>query len=261
MMYITGYARTHRGKVRPINEDNLCINRRFKEKDAEQYMCAFREKHDSLIGVFDGIGGEDCGEMASFIAAKTMARFDGHLPDNNWEMLLGDINHRINQFARDNHPCSLGSTAAIVSIQGDTVQACNLGDSRIYHYADGRLKRISKDHTELQQALDMKLENLEDRGIRKNCLTGFLGIQARELNPFVVPDVPLGPGSFLLLCSDGLTDMVSEEAIAQAMSAGDCKTIVDRLMDQALANGGRDNITIILLTGEKKSSWLSRLLR
>lgn len=257
MRYIIGYGRTDKGNVREINEDNLCINRYFKEKEDDSAEYTFREKRDCLIGVFDGIGGEACGEMASFIAAKTMARFDGHLPKNDWELLLNDMNWRINDFAKQNQPCNLGSTAAIVSVQKNNVQACNLGDSRIYFYRDKSLKKISKDHTELQRALDMNLDNfnLEKSGIKKNGLTRYLGIHASKLSPFVVSDIVLQPNAFLLLCSDGLTDMVSEEKIEEIMSLENCKEIVDNLMEQALIAGGRDNITIIVFTVEEKVSW------
>ena len=97
--------------------------------------------------------------------------------------------------------------------------------------------------------------NLEKSGIKKNGLTRYLGIHARKLSPFIVLDIELQSNTFLLLCSDGLTDMVSEEKIEEIMAVGNCKEIVDNLMEEALQAGGKDNITIIVFTVEEKVSW------
>lgn len=264
MIKISGYARTDKGRVRPINEDNFCINRHFKSQEADADMHAFGGKQDMLVGVFDGIGGEDNGEVASFIAAKTMARFDSHVPEGNWNIPLNEMNQRINEYAGDHQPCNMGSTAAMVYISRGIAEICNLGDSPIYLYSDGKLRKISKDHTELQRALDMNLTdiNFEASGIHKNRLTKYLGIRSPELNPHVVVDIELHAGDILLLSSDGLTSMVEDKEIEKTISEtkDDCRAIVDALVNKALDNGGRDNTTVIAICCEEKKSLFDRLL-
>lgn len=262
MIAISGYARTDKGKVRLINEDNFCVNRYFKAMEADADAQAFRGAKSLLAGVFDGIGGEDNGEIASFIAAKTLARFDGHVPEGNWDIPLNEMNHRINEYAKRNQPCNMGSTAAMVNIQRGIAEICNLGDSPIYLYRQGELRKISKDHTELQRALDMNLTDIDfnNSGMQKNRLTKYLGIRSPELNPHIVVDIELHDGDVLLLCSDGLTSMVPEEEIKEMVSDGNCRDIVDRLVEKALDNGGKDNTTVIAICCHEKKSWFGQLL-
>lgn len=261
MITISGYARTDKGRVRPINEDNFCINRYFKSQEADSDEQVFGGSKDVLVGVFDGIGGEENGEVASFIAAKTLARFDSHVPDGDWNIPLNEMNHRINDYAKMHQPCNMGSTAAMVFISQGFAEICNLGDSPIYLYSNGKLCKISKDHTELQRALDMNIKdiNFDSSSFHKNRLTKYLGIRSPELNPHVVVDIELNDGDVLLLCSDGLTNMVPEDEIEQMIGDNDCRTIVNSLLEKALDNGGKDNITIIAICCEEKRSLLERL--
>lgn len=256
MVTISGYVRTDKGRVRPINEDNFCINRYFKTQEADADAQAFGGKKDTLVGVFDGIGGEENGEVASFIAAKTLARFDSHIPEMNWNIPLNEMNRRINEYAKMNHSGNMGSTAAMLYISKGVAQICNLGDSPIFLYSNGKLRKISKDHNELQRALDMNLKdfNIENTGIKKNRLTKFLGIKSNDLGPHVVVDIELHDGDALLLCSDGLTNMVPLEEIEQMMGGKDCKTIVDSLLEKALENGGKDNVTVMVVCCEDKKA-------
>lgn len=261
MLLISGYARTDKGRVRSINEDNFCINRYFKTQEADADEQSFDGKKDLLVGVFDGIGGEENGEVASFIAAKTMARFDSHVPNGDWNIVLNEMNHRINEYAKRHDNCNMGSTAAMVFIRRGIAEICNLGDSPIYLYSEGKLRKISKDHTELQRALDMNLTdiNFEASGIHKNRLTKYLGIHSPELNPHIVVEIDLRDGDILLLSSDGLTSMVPDEEIEKLMDGEDCKEIVNRLVDKALENGGKDNTTVIAICCKEKKSFLGRV--
>ena len=84
MITVNGYVRTDKGKVRPINEDNFCVDRYFKAQEAAADTHSFTKRKHVMAGVFDGIGGEENGEVASFIAAKTMAMFDGRVPEGDW---------------------------------------------------------------------------------------------------------------------------------------------------------------------------------
>lgn len=263
MIIINGFARTDKGRVRPINEDNFCVGRYFKTQEADADERAFKGK-DILVGIFDGIGGEKNGEIASFIGAKTLARFDSHVPEGDWNIILNEINYRVNEYAKRNEPCNMGSTAALTHIRDGVAEICNLGDSPIYLYSDGKLRKISKDHTEWQRALDMNLTdmNFESSGIKKNRLTKYLGIKSDELNPHIVVDIELHEGDVLLLSSDGLSSMVPDDEIEKIISGKEknCKEIVNSLVEKALDNGGKDNTTVIAICFEEKKSLIQRLL-
>ena len=259
-MTLSGYFRTGSGAVRQVNEDNFCALRYFKEQDEPTAEYGFSRKHRLLAGVFDGIGGADNGEIASFIAAKTLARYNSRLPRGDWERMLGEMNGRINQYMSVNGG-DMGSTAAIVFIDSGHVEAVNLGDSRIYLYSEGNLIRLSKDHNELQRAIDMNLKDFDPikSGMKKGSLTKYLGTEVSDLNPHILTDLLLKQGDVILLCSDGLTDMVSEEEIGKLIDVSDTKKTVDALFDRANENGGRDNVTIGAITPDGPTK-LQRIL-
>ncbi len=261
MITVNGYVRTDKGKVRPINEDNFCVDRYFKAQEAAADTHSFTKRKHVMAGVFDGIGGEENGEVASFIAAKTMAMFDGRVPEGDWNIVLNEMNGRINEYAQRNQPCNMGSTAAMVLVRQGIAEICNLGDSPIYLYSEGRLRKISKDHTELQRALDMQIPDFNFDAIQKNRLTKYLGIRSPELNPHIVVDIELHEGDILLLSSDGLTSMVEDEAIAKIIEGekGGCQAIADALIKEALDNGGKDNTTVMVICCEEKKSWRERI--
>lgn len=257
MIKVNGYVRTDKGHVRPINEDNFCVDRYFKVQEANADTYSFAKRKHVLAGVFDGIGGEENGEVASFIAAKTMALFDGQVPEGDWNIILNEMNSRVNEYAKRNRSCRMGSTAAMALVREGTAEVCNLGDSPIYLYSEGRLRKISKDHTELQRALDMQLPDFNFDAIQKNRLTKYLGILSSELNPHIVVNIELHDGDILMLSSDGLTSMVADEEIEKIIgeTGRDCRAITDALVQKALDNGGRDNTTVMVICCEEKKSW------
>ncbi len=237
---------TDKGKLREINEDNYCINRHFKKQTADADIYRTNSKHNTIAAIFDGIGGEDCGEIASFIAAKTTARFDGFLPDDDWNIILNHINERIVGYGTKSNR-SLGCTAAMLYYRDGLADICNLGDSRIYLYRDNSLSLLSKDHTEYQRAVDMGLTDFDvnNSGISKNKLVKYLGIDCHELNPFIKRNLEVAAGDMFIICSDGLTDMVADDDILKILLNKNPENCCIELIKEALNNGGRDNVTVI----------------
>ncbi len=262
MMKVYVNAVTDVGCKRPHNEDNFCVNRHFKPQEAPRDRFSVKSTHDTIAAVYDGIGGEAAGEVASFIAAKTTARFDGFLPEVNWDLILNETNERINAYA-EQEGISLGCTAALLYYRSGKVDICNLGDSRIYRYTDGKLQKVSKDHTELQRAIDMNLEGFdpEKSGIRKNRLTKYLGINSTSLNPFTVKNMEVSEEDLFLLCSDGLTDMVTEEEIQKIIAAEKTEELAEVLVKKALENGGKDNVTVITVSFTSEKSFFAKLFQ
>lgn len=253
MNYITGYARTCSGTHSGLNPDNLCINRHIKRQDAAEECYDFLEKQDTLIGLFDGGRSEGWGDMASFIAAKTLARFDGHLPREGLEMILHDLNHRIHDYAEHFRLEKPDTSSVILSIQDDAVEACMLGCCSLYHYTEETLQKV-------QGEVSIPQFRPEPGFGRKRPPRAPSGRMPEPL-PLSRSSFLLKEKDLLLLCSDGVTDVVSEAEMEKILAGGNCRQIADSLIEQARKNGSTDSITVIVLTCEEKESRLSRFFR
>jgi protein phosphatase len=202
-----------------------------------------------LFAVADGMGGAQAGEVASRIAAESFA------PDQGWkgspESYLRSIakgaNERIHRLAQaDSTRSGMGTTLTAALLHGDDVSLAHVGDSRAYRFRDGQLKLLTSDHSlveELRRQGRLTDEQAEDHP-QRSIITRALGPE-----PDVVVDTMTyraRPGDVYLLCSDGLTTMVKEERIAAILTeADDLEAAVDRLVEEANAAGGRDNITVV----------------
>jgi PPM family protein phosphatase len=203
-----------------------------------------------IFVVADGMGGAQAGEVASKAAADS---FDRDLPEGPPEQFLRETieeaNRRIHELARaDSSRAGMGTTitAAIVDAQAEEVGIGHVGDSRAYRLRRGKLERLTRDHSLVEemrrkgQITDAQAEDHPQRSI----ITRALGPE-----PEVEVDlqtVPAAPGDVFLLCSDGLTTMISEERIAEVLAAaGSMREAVRTLVDEANGAGGRDNITAL----------------
>lgn len=240
------------GKVRQNNEDNLICLGRYFDPDSAEPRTPLRGRRDAagapVFGVFDGMGGEEQGEVASHIAARTAAEyaFDG---PGALDGFCREANRRICAYAEANGITTMGTTAALLRFTGEGAAACNLGDSPIFHWREGTLRQISRDHV------------MPVPGARKPPLVQYLGIPEDEmrLEP-TLSLTPVLPGDRFLICSDGLTDMVGPDAIAEMLREDDVDAACKRLMDMALDAGGRDNTTILLCAIEEKPVGAGRRL-
>ncbi len=223
--------RTDTGRQRSENEDSLFVRA-------------------PIFVVADGMGGAQAGEVASKTAADA---FDRDLPEGPPERFLRETieaaNRRIHELARkDPSKAGMGTTitAAVLDAGGEEVSIGHVGDSRAYRLRRGRLERLTRDHSLVEemrrkgQITDAQAEDHPQRSI----ITRALGPE-----PEVEVDlqtVPASPGDVFLLCSDGLTTMVSEDRIAEALSsAASMSAAVRTLIDEANGAGGRDNITAL----------------
>jgi protein phosphatase len=195
-------------------------------------------RKNNLISVCDGMGGEDFGEEASFIATSKLASLNpNNLSKDTMLTEIYEINKLICQ-KMDEKKTRIGSTLVSVILKNDYIEVYNLGDSRAY-LLNNKLVQLSKDHT---------IKNLQ--GHKKGALTQHLGIYEEEMiiEPFIIDNIKLQKNNYILLCSDGLYDMVTEEEIEKILLSN----ISDRkkrnkLLERAMENGGKDNITFILI--------------
>jgi protein phosphatase len=202
-----------------------------------------------VFAVADGMGGAQAGEVASRIAAGAFQRgADSQAPpESRLEQIALNANREIHELAqRDSSRAGMGTTLTAAMVQGNEVSLGHVGDSRAYVLRDGQLKRLTKDHSlveELRRQGRLTEEEAEEHP-QRSIITRALGPEP-EVNVDTMT-FQAKAGDVFLLSSDGLTTMVSDEQIAAILA--EAKTLrgaVNRLVDAANANGGRDNITAV----------------
>lgn len=265
MSYRINYAYlSNIGKVRANNEDNywcagecLPAENQGTEEVKDGWLKTISKP---VFGVFDGMGGESCGEIAAHLSAETCGKwYAGHKrnlgkgSEQFWLELCREMNREVCEYAKENKIHTMGSTAAMLAFDFETVYACNLGDSRIYEWKRGNFEKISTDHI-LKRNLFGKAPLLQYVGISEENM--ILEPSIREL--------ALEPGARYLLCSDGVTDMLDDVELGNQLSGErEIKDIAESICTRALQEGGKDNITLILLevTEEKRgmlSGWFEK---
>jgi protein phosphatase len=258
---------TNPGMVRSHNEDSVAC-------DA---VCG-------LVVLADGMGGYNAGEVASGIAVSVVATEicqrlqevrpidrDEESGDELGLALLRDnirkANISIYQAAQSQPQYSgMGTTIVAGLFYDNSVVVGHVGDSRMYRLRDGVLETITRDHSLLQEQIDSGMISIEDARLskNKNLVTRAVGIDADVVPEIHVHDVQVG--DIYLLCSDGLNDMVEDEDIQSTLYAmqGNLPLAAEQLIQQANDNGGRDNVSVILVKvkGEFAASrgWLAELL-
>lgn len=236
------------GKIRRNNEDNFYFDGRCLEEinSGLKHPVSMERTLDKelCVAIFDGMGGERFGEVASYAAADCMKNTTRKLSDFfiSEKKYLNDMCRTLNQAVIDKKReyCTehMGTTMVAMYFSHGYVYVCNLGDSRAYRLRDGVFQQLSVDHVLQDERL----------GSRKAPLTQHLGIEPEEyrLEPYIAKG-ELKTGDQYLLCSDGLTDMLSNLEIAKILSGFEnTEDCVKKLIEAALDKGGRDNVTVIL---------------
>lgn len=201
-----------------------------------------------FFAVYDGMGGGQYGEVASYNAAchteELLERYTTDTDDLTGSLteMCEALNDAVFESEAGLAVNQMGSTLAGYYFSGSSVWCCNVGDSRCYRLRDGVLRRLSVDHTDE--------ETMKRSGItgRKPYLTQYLGVDPEEMR--ISPSVSghtVMDGDQYLICSDGLSDMLTAEQMTDILlSGGDEEETVQTLIVNALKNGGRDNVTVIV---------------
>ncbi|MBR2590786.1 MAG: Stp1/IreP family PP2C-type Ser/Thr phosphatase [Clostridia bacterium] len=232
------------GKVRQNNEDNLAFN----ELENAAYFI-----------VCDGMGGVEGGEIASEIAVKTISEqienaFSSKMkPAAIERMLISAVtaaNYKIYEYAQNNDLQGMGTTAVTAVLKDDTLIIAYDGDSRAY-LIDGNIEQITTDHTYVNELYRLGEITHEEMQIdpRKNIITRALGVSEEIETETLMLDV--APGAKILLCSDGLTNCLSDEAICDIVMSNEIEKAAELLIEKANENGGIDNITVGLIENEE----------
>ncbi len=254
-------ARTDIGLLRKNNEDSVAF--------------------DTASGVAvlaDGMGGYNGGEVASDMAtAMIVTELGDWFAQAPPQIRNGDVkqaleasvahaNHAILASARANFELAgMGTTLVAGVFRGQTLTLGHIGDSRCYRWRQRILTRLTRDHSLLQEQLDAGLITPAQAAVsgNRNLVTRALGVDEAAL--LEVHEHLVQPGDLYLLCSDGLTDMVDDEALAALLdSGGSAKELAIRLVENANACGGRDNISVLLVNAHESvapQNFVARLLR
>jgi protein phosphatase len=242
-------SRTDPGMVREHNEDAV-----------------FVDPARGLVILADGMGGYNAGEVASgiaisFIASALETSFFDPLPGETdgverpsashcFTKSIGLANTAIyNASLSESTYAGMGTTLVMALFFDDRITVGHIGDSRLYRLRDGEFTTVTRDHSLLQEQIDHGMITVEEARYahNRNLVTRALGVESEVESEIHAYDV--AAGDIYLLCSDGLNDMVSDEEIRQALqtSPDDLDFAAEQLVQMANDNGGRDNISVIVV--------------
>lgn len=252
--HILAAGQTHPGLKRANNEDRYAIvNGQF----GAQPM--------TLAILADGIGGHQAGEVAAEIAVQTIREVVTAAKEGEPREILTRAyilaNQRINQAAQQQEKQrGMGTTCVTAWVIGERLYTVSLGDSRIYLWRNNQLQQITTDHTWVQEAIEAGVLTPQEARHHPNAriVRRYLGAPQNEVPDFrqrlngvrsdEITGLRLQPGDFILLCSDGLSDLVEDADIAAILQENRApEQTLERLIQRANDKGGRDNITAILL--------------
>jgi protein phosphatase len=238
---------SHRGKVREANEDCIGVVDALTLSDlGSVHLMESRPEAPSIVMVADGLGGHVGGRFASGFVSRRLLALARDLKDGDD---LGAAINATNKALYDEMAANpdfsrMGATIAGVLLSPDCLYGFNVGDSRIYELVPGPyLRLLSIDDVPKTPDYDVSARTGQTSHVVTQCLGGTSRIT--DVEPHIVAR-PIVSGSVFLMCSDGLTDMLDQDAIEDCIDA-DIAVFARRLFDQAMAAGGVDNISICVL--------------
>lgn len=251
MLKATFYGDSNVGMVRQNNEDSL-ISRPLW---GGRYV---------LLAAIDGMGGFDCGEVAAETARSAIEgyldRFKHGDPSNLLTQAVVEANNAVVRKKEEMGLTRMGCvlTAALVDLDKRQIHMAHVGDSRMYRYSEGELVKLSHDHSVVgyQEEIGALTEEEAMHHPRRNVIERYAGNVIHMLgdpNFLETSSFPIVPGSQLLLCSDGLSDVLTSAEIKDVLCQPQSpKWKVETLIDRTNAKGGKDNITVVILQFDGK---------
>lgn len=257
-MGYSAYSVSDTGLCRDNNEDSVLIADTFDE-----YV-------GYLYGVADGLGGYAAGETASRIVCERLEqlfpqemselRLKGAVKESDILFLLEKIIYKIHrevfQLGRDDSRLyGMGSTLSFLLLRKNKAFIAQVGDSRIYRIRSGKLEQITEDQTEIQHYIELGMLTPEEARTHhlRHVLSQAIGGKKDSFKGAVTKVEPLEEGDKFLICSDGLYEMVPDaiiEKIVIDQTAAKPERVCENLLKEALQNGGKDNVTLLLVQKE-----------
>ena len=262
---VEAFGQTDRGRKRPTNEDNFAIAELRRALFVRQSSL---RQPDTLIGdelgylfiVADGMGGYEGGEQASALAVETIEQFllntlgwlfglSGDEVLTEFQQALRAADHRIVAAASQKPQLGgMGTTVTMAYATGQSLYVAHVGDSRLYVWRRGVLQPVTRDHTVVAQMVSQGVLSPEEAATHKmrHLITNSVGGPSEGVKP-EIHKLVLEAEDVLLLCTDGLTEMLSDAAIADVLRTGKpSETCCQTLVELANQLGGRDNITAVV---------------
>ncbi len=228
-----------------------------RDENQDSFYTGFLSDNSAFAVVCDGMGGVGGGSVASSVAVEEIVKYinNSYSRKMNRNSVLSlmknaliSANMKVYEMSKETSELSgMGTTAVILIVRNSFALVCHVGDSRAYLIND-KITQITRDHSVVQDLLENgKLTPDEAKAHpRKNVITRALGAEKE-----VVPDLtelPIEVGDTVLVCSDGLTNFVDEDDIANIFENNDISAVAGKLVDTANQNGGGDNITVVTVT-------------
>ena len=234
------YGKTDIGKKRSMNQDNLF----FSDEPVGNLP--------NLYIVADGMGGHKAGDLASRFTVETLINNIKNSSSDNPITIINDAIVNANTLLLEKAAESedyegMGTTLVVCTIIGESMYVANVGDSRLYLY-DGKLSQITRDHSLVEEMVALgKLNRDEARTHkRKNVITRAIGGGKEVMADFF--EAELTAGNRIIMCSDGLSNMVDDGEIEQILSLNlPIEDKAKRLIDMANESGGADNIAVVIV--------------
>ena len=252
-MKVSACGASHRGNKRGHNEDNIYVDGVYKYDLSEDNVLirSRRRAAPYVYAVFDGLGGEDCGEDASLTAAVGLKAMEDINAVCDIDTYIAAAHKAIiNESVRVSAP-NMGTTVASVQIFDDHATVFNVGDSRVYLYREGRFTQISRDHSVVQSLIDKGIMQEEERYASRYAaeLTQYIGMVFEDgVEPCAdITTVSICPGDVFLLCSDGLTGELNDDRLCEMLEENNSsEETAARLIKKALEGKCSDNVSAIV---------------
>ncbi|MFM6928041.1 MAG: Stp1/IreP family PP2C-type Ser/Thr phosphatase [Bdellovibrio sp.] len=223
-------------------------------RDSNQDSCLVN-KELGLFIVADGMGGHSGGEVASSMAVETVEEImlqpqaATKSPREMIQLSYEEASRRIFDKAAKERPelAGMGTTMVLAYLRGKYLYVGNVGDSRCYMFKRPHLWQITEDHSLINEQLRAGVMSEEQvlQFVGRNVITRSVGYE-RETYPDII-EREVSPGEMFLICSDGLSSLVEDKKISEILNQNTPDKIVKACVEQALANGGDDNVTVMLI--------------
>lgn len=237
------YAKTDIGAQRQTNQDFI--------------FCSMQPVGSlpNLFIVADGMGGHKAGDIASRYTVErflqTVRESEAENPISIIEEAVKSSNIALIEKAKENLDYEgMGTTLVVATFYKDSIYIANVGDSRLY-LVNNEIQQITRDHSLVEEMINLgEIDRANARNhAKKNIITRAIGVDTEVVADFF--EIDYSKGDIILMCSDGLTNMIEDRAIKTIINEGtELSEITDRLIDVANINGGKDNISVILIEPE-----------
>ena len=235
-MQIRAWSKTDVGCIRVHNEDS----------------CLTQVNPDISLGIVcDGMGGANAGEIASKLAMETFVEcvfMVNDCPEERMRYALERANEEVYCYGWEHPDCrGMGTTLVATMVIGDEAYILNVGDSRAYSIRESGIYQLTRDHSLVEELVRMGQITPEQARVhpRRNIITRALGTERDVEGDLFIHNAV--PGELILMCSDGLSNELTDQELWDYVTMGDPETACKRLIDAALVRGAHDNVTAVLL--------------